>query len=170
MGKELVRQQRHIWVGSGLPCFANRYPRCMVHGLSLRFPQGGKLASIEPTSRITPNAYCGMQTTTKGKTMSKITTAIAALASIAIIGFAGYASLQALKALQAADDHVVMYVHEEDDAWNEWYANIESRELTEAPICLYEGATHQPTNEFGMRYMIAECKVPAFYPEITKDI
>jgi len=93
---------------------------------------------------------------------------LAVACALGVIGATAYGSLQAHKELQAADDHVVMYVYSEDDAWNEWYANIESQELTEAPICLYEGAAHQPTNEFGMRYMIAECEVPAFYPEITQ--
>ena len=66
-----------------------------------------------------------------------------------------------------SDDHVIMFVAHEDDAWAEWYKNIESQELTNAPICLYEGSSYQPENVFGMRYMIAECEAPAYYPEIT---
>lgn len=65
------------------------------------------------------------------------------------------------------DDKVVMFVQNEDMAWAEWYKNIESDELTAEPVCLYEGYGFQPENVFGMRYMIAECNTPAFYPEIT---
>ena len=92
---------------------------------------------------------------------------IAIASAVAVIGATVYGSMQAHQRLQSDDSHVVMYVHDEDTAWNEWYANIESQELTEEPICLYEGAAYQPTNAFGMRYMIAECAKPAFYPEIT---